>query len=173
MYGKNNIEGIRKFMVDEKQTLSVAESVTSGHLQVALSLAEGATGFFQGGITTYNLGQKARHLKVNPIHAEGCNSVSEKITDEMALHAIDLFSSDWSIAITGYASPVPELDINELFAHYSIAFKKLIVLRKKIRSIKQSPFDVQVEYTEIILKDFNEFLQSNVHRNNHLMPVQV
>ena len=172
MYSREDIEGIRKFMVHEKQTLSVAESVTSGHLQAALSLAEGATSFFQGGITTYNLGQKARHLKVNPIHAEGCNSVSETITDEMALHVVELFSSDWSIAVTGYASPVPEIGVHERFAHYSIAFKNHIVLKKKIQSLKENPFEVQLEFTDMILKTFNDFLRRNAHRNNYAMYVQ-
>jgi len=169
MYTQAHIEGIRKFMTHEKQTLCVAESVTSGHLQAALSLAEGATNFFQGGITTYNLGQKARHLKVNPIHAEACNCVSEKITDEMALHAIELFSSDWSVATTGYAATVPEMGIHHLFAFYSIAFRNRIVVSKKIESSKISPFDAQVEYAEIILKDFNLLLLHGLNKNNHVI----
>src|SRR5688500_4156368 len=111
MYNIKQIAAIKDYMLTHHQTLAVAESVTSGHLQAAISLANGATEFFQGGITAYNLGQKSRHLKIEPISASACNCVSEKITEEMAIHALELFSSDWALATTGYAAPIPELGI--------------------------------------------------------------
>ena len=92
MYNTKDISAIRDFMVSHKHTLAVAESVTSGHLQAAFSLANDASAFFQGGITTYNLGQKTRHLQINPIHAATCNCVSQTVSDEMARHATTLFS---------------------------------------------------------------------------------
>src|SRR5688572_33040104 len=109
---------VRDILLKRKQTVSVAESVTAGHLQVAFSLAENAMDFFQGGITVYNLGQKTRHLGVNPIHGIECNCVSEQIAVQMARQVNQLFLSDWGLAITGYASPVPEENITELFACY-------------------------------------------------------
>ena len=150
-------------MLKKNQTLAVAESVTSGHLQAAFSLADGATDFFQGGITAYNLGQKARHLKVDPIHALYSNCVSDRIAEEMALQALSLFSSDWAIAITGYAAPIPELDIRNLFAYYSIAFKNKIVLSKKITAGNVGIYEVQVFYTETVLKEFHIYLKGK-HR---------
>ncbi len=84
MYDEQVIQSIKKILLQRRQTIAVAESVTAGHLQVALASAENASQFFQGGITAYNLGQKSRHLKIEPIHAEGCNCVSDKIAIEMA-----------------------------------------------------------------------------------------
>ena len=106
-YDDKIIEDIKNLLIRRGQTIAVAESLTSGHLQVALASAQNASKFFQGGITAYNLGQKARHLKIEPIHAENCNCVSEKVASQMALNVVDLFSTDWSIGITGYAAPVP------------------------------------------------------------------
>jgi nicotinamide-nucleotide amidase len=117
------LTAIRKVLIQNKQSLAVAESVTAGQLQTAFSFAEKAMEFFQGGITTYNIGQKARHLHVDPIHAATCNCVSEKVAAEMAINVCSMFSSDWGIAITGYASVVPEEQIFELFAYYAISFK--------------------------------------------------
>ena len=77
---------------------------------------------FQGGLTVYNLGQKCRHLGVNPIQALECNCVSDKVAVEMAISVCKLFTSDWGIAITGYSTPVPESD-NKLFAYFAIAFQ--------------------------------------------------
>jgi nicotinamide-nucleotide amidase len=53
-----------QLLMKKKNTIAVAESVTSGNIQAVLSLAKDATAFFQGGITVYNIGQKCRHLLV-------------------------------------------------------------------------------------------------------------
>lgn len=159
MYHETNIAGIKNFMVSRKQTLSVAESVTSGHLQAAISLADGATDFFQGGITTYNLGQKSRHLQVDPIHALQNNCVSLKTTEQMALHSLMLFSSDWAIGITGYATPIPELGITDLFAFYAIAFHNKIVHSSKIQTSEKGAFNAQVFYANAVFGEFNSYLR--------------
>jgi nicotinamide-nucleotide amidase len=158
MYNKTLINSIAKFISRNNQTIAVAESVTSGHLQAAFSLAEGATDFFQGGITTYNIDQKSRHLNIDTEHALHCNCVSDQVAVEMALNAVKLFSSDWAIAITGYAATVPELGINNLFAYYAIAFRKKIVLTKKIEATEGEPNEVQMFYVNSILKSFSEYL---------------
>ena len=158
MYNMADIASIKNYMVAHRQTLAVAESVTSGNLQVAFSLADQATQFYQGGITTYNVGQKARHLNVNPIHALACNSVSEKVTEEMAIHALSLFSSDWSVAITGYAAPVPELGIKDLFAFYAIAFGGKVVQTKKIDAPHLGIYEAEVCFTGVVLHELSNFL---------------
>jgi len=63
---KKPLEHIKDYMLQHFETLAVAESVTSGHLQAAFSSADQATNFFQGGITAYNVGQKARQLCYKP-----------------------------------------------------------------------------------------------------------
>lgn len=62
LYNIDTLNKIKDFLIEGKQTLAVAESVTSGHLQAAFSAATLASKFFQGGITAYNIGQKSRHL---------------------------------------------------------------------------------------------------------------
>jgi PncC family amidohydrolase len=158
MYSTKEIAGIRKYLSTHQHTISVAESVTSGHLQAALSLAEGALEIFQGGLTAYNLGQKARHLHVDPIHAQTTNCVSQKVADAMAIHVAQLFSSYWGVAITGYAAPVPELGITELFAFYAVALEGRVVLRKKIFTREQEILKAQLDYTNMLLKDLHEYL---------------
>lgn len=162
MYNTEVIESIKGQIVSRNETLSVAESVTSGHIQAALSLAVEASRFFQGGMTAYNLGQKARHLHVNPIHATSCNSVSEVIAAEMALNALRLFSSDWSIGITGYASPLPDIGINQLYAFYAIAFRSQIVRHGEIESADRSPLNVQVFYANHVLAELDRCLKEHI-----------
>jgi len=167
MYNLEVINRIKDFLKEHGQTLSVAESVTSGHLQAALSLADGATEFFQGGITAYNLGQKARHLNVDPIHAESSNCVSEKVSEQMALNSIKLFSSDWAIATTGYAAPVPELKIEKLFVIFSFAFRDEIIKTKTINAPENKSLgETQVFYANTILKELKAVFQNLAKARN-------
>jgi PncC family amidohydrolase len=151
-------DGVRDTLLSNKQTVAVAESVTAGHLQVAFSMAEHAQEFFQGGITVYNLGQKSRHLHVNPIHALSCNSVSERVAAEMAKHITTFFMSDWGIAVTGYASPVPEKNIYELYACYSVYFRDKEIIRNTITAKNGTPAEVRRFYTEHIFDHFLRIL---------------
>lgn len=145
-------------MLERSETLAVAESVTSGNLQGVLSLADQATSFYQGGITAYNLGQKARHLKIDPIHGLEKNCVSEKVASEMANHVCGLFSSDWGIGVTGYAAPVPELKINTLHAYYAFSHNGEKVYSKKITAPKMSIPKAQHYFVATVLKDFDKQL---------------
>jgi nicotinamide-nucleotide amidase len=161
LYNLVMLNDIKDFLKASEQTLSVAESVTSGHLQAAFSLANEASFFFQGGITTYNIGQKARHLKIEPIYAELLNCVSQKVSNQMALECQKLFSSNYAIGITGYASPLPEKNIFELFAYYTISLDGSIKDFGKIFSEKKDPIEVQVDFSNQVIEAFFKLLHKN------------
>ncbi|HEY2725901.1 MAG TPA: CinA family protein, partial [Parafilimonas sp.] len=72
MFDKKLIDDIGNKLKEKNQSIAAAESVTGGLLQAAFSNAKAASFFFQGGITTYNIGQKCRHLLVEPLHAIEC-----------------------------------------------------------------------------------------------------
>jgi nicotinamide-nucleotide amidase len=152
------INRIKDILTERKETLAVAESVTSGHLQAAISLAEMASGFFQGGLTTYNLNQKTRHLHVDPIHAMSCNCVSKQVAEQMATHTHELFKSDWALAITGYATPMPDLGIDDLFAFYAVSFRGEVKKIELIRATKDHPLKVQRFYANAVLESFATIL---------------
>ncbi|HMJ67429.1 MAG TPA: nicotinamide-nucleotide amidohydrolase family protein [Cyclobacteriaceae bacterium] len=155
-----SLDVIRKKLVSGNETLGVAESVTAGNLQSAFSLAKDATEFFQGGLTLYNTGQKARHLFIDPIIAERTNCVSEKIAQSMAKGACKFFSSDWGIGITGYAAPVPEWNVgNTLFAWYAIAYRNVVVLTEKMECKKMEMSKVQQFYVRMVLRQLAKYLE--------------
>jgi len=165
LYNDEIIEKIKTILVAEKLTLSVAESVTSGHLQAAFSSAKDASKFFQGGITAYNAGQKCRHLNIEPIAALEDNCVTEKVSCEMAAQVNELFISDFGIAITGYAACMPEQGINNLFAFFAIAKKQEILLCNKITSDKQEGIDTQIDFTNQVIIKFLELLSDKKNRS--------
>ena len=96
---------LRRHMVALNKSLAVAESLTCGHLQAILGSASGASDFFHGGVTAYNLDQKVRHLGVDRTHAEAVDCVSERVATEMARGCCDLFDADYGVSTTGYAEP--------------------------------------------------------------------
>lgn len=151
LFDVRQIDKIKEYLIHKNETIAVAESVTAGLMQVALALAKDATKYFQGGLTAYNLGQKARHLLVEPIHAVNCNCVSQKVAEEMALNVCRLFNSDWGIGLTGYSSPVPESG-NKLFCFYAIVHHHKVVVKGKLTQAEDDAFKVQVHYVVDVIE---------------------
>lgn len=154
MSDRKLLEIIAENLTGKKETIAVAESVTSGLLMAEFSLAKNATAFFQGGIVAYNLGQKARQLRVDPIHADQTNSVSEEVARRMAREVANSFCSQWGISITGYAAPVPELKITHCFAFFSFNYNGAEVLTERIETHEKGQERVQRIYIDHILKVF-------------------
>jgi PncC family amidohydrolase len=157
VYNQTTINAIRDLLVNAGETIAVAESVTSGHLQAALSSGEEASKYFQGGLTAYNAGQKTRHLNIEPIYANKVNCVADKIASAMAIEVSKLFISDYGIGITGYATIVPECEKEGLFAWFAIAYKKEVVLLKKITTAKLG-INAQINYTEQVIEQLYDFI---------------
>ncbi|MGC3947033.1 MAG: CinA family protein [Chryseolinea sp.] len=145
-------------LISRHETLAVAESVTSGLLSRSFSLAENATDFLQGGIIVYNLGQKTKHLNVNPIHGQHSNCVSPEIAIQMALGVADKFCCEWGIAITGYAAPVPELNIKSCYAYYAIANNARVVHSNIIETKLTEQARVQQYFVDHLLDVFRDQL---------------
>jgi len=154
---KKMLKTIGSALIAKKQTIAVAESVTSGCLQLALSNIPDAADFYQGGLTAYNLQQKYKHLDVEPVHAAVVNSVSQQVANEMALHICKQFGSDWGIGVTGYATPVEESG-NRIFAYYAIAYRGKIKLNGSINPRKAKPEQIQFRYADYILKKLSTLL---------------
>lgn len=127
-----NLAQVADLLIKKKLTVAFAESCTAGLLQNIFSLADEAMMIFQGGMSVYNSGQKAKHLHINPVFAEQCNSVSKEIAEQMALEIALKFNSELGVAITGYAQKVPEEGINRCFAYISASLKGKTVVSKKI-----------------------------------------
>jgi PncC family amidohydrolase len=150
-FDSETLEKVAQALVKNGQTVAVAESVTAGNLQVAFSMAEGATEFFPGGMTAYNINQKVKHLKVDPVHALACNCVSEQVAKEMAREIAKLFNADWGIAITGYAAPIPEKNITELYACFAIYFREECKICKTVTGKGKDPLAVRYFYSNQVL----------------------
>ncbi|MFT3702986.1 MAG: CinA family protein [Agriterribacter sp.] len=158
LFDKIILETIGNKILQRQETIAVAESVTAGLLQFALSNIPDAAKFLQGGLTAYNLGQKYKHLQVEPLHAAAANCVSQKVAVEMATQVCTLFTSDWGIGITGYASPVPQSG-QALFVYYAVAHRGKVRAKGKIRAAPQDPPAAQLFYVNRILQTLVKLLK--------------
>lgn len=149
---KDLLEFIGQYLETANETVSTAESVTAGFLQFSFSQMKDASKFFKGGITAYTPEEKVKFLHVDEREARKYNSVSQHISDTMAVNVAKMFNTDWGIAVTGYATPVEESDF-KLFAYFSFAYKNQIILSRKIElnSGKES-ISAQLYYSECIIE---------------------
>lgn len=151
------LQMIKNSCANSNHTIAVAESVTSGCLQLLLSNAEGAQQFFQGGITVYNCSQKAIHLNIEPIFAQDCNGVDPIVAVQMAHQVCALFRSQIGIAITGYATKVPEENIDKLYAFLAIVKDGELLLDEKIET-QQEGIAAQWNYSADIIHKLSSIL---------------
>lgn len=107
-FSKIVLDRISYHLRERNETISAAESVTSGSIQLVFSQMPSAENFYNGGITTYTLEQKVKHLVVDQQEAEMANCVCKSITETMTFNVAKLFDSDRAVATTGYSKPVKE-----------------------------------------------------------------
>lgn len=96
---------IQEELVRRGQTLSVAESCTSGRLSKAFTDNSGASVFFEGGLVAYQNRVKERLLGVPSALIDTYDVVSREVVEAMVRGSIAMFHTDFAIATTGYAGP--------------------------------------------------------------------
>lgn len=153
-FHKNLLEYIGQSLMTADETIAVAESVTSGCLQLALSQMPNASLVYKGGMTAYALPIKVKLLGVDKEEAEKCDCVSENIVETMALNVAKLYETDWSIATTGYCTPIRNSSY-KIFAFFSFSYKGEIIYTGKLElHPKTQALNAQLYYTEFILGCF-------------------
>jgi nicotinamide-nucleotide amidase len=114
LYGKENElisdslkEVIKKVneKTGNKLTVSAAESITGGLISSMITDTPGSSEFFLGGIVSYSDFSKERLLNADRNILKQYGAVSRKICIEMAENAKEIFNSDYSVSVTGYAGP--------------------------------------------------------------------
>lgn len=158
----DQLELIKNFCIENGETIATAESVTSGAIQFMLSTAMQAQQFYQGGITAYNSAQKAIHLNTDPVYAEKVNGVSSELSAQLSRSACLLFRSQIGIGITGFATPMPEEGINEVFAYLSITRNGTLLVNEKLEPATIGP-NAQWEFAETAIHRLATILSNTKH----------
>ena len=89
----------------QQRFLSVVESCTGGAIAGEITILQGASSYFKGGMVAYATQIKTDVLGVDPTLVEKHSVVSQAVAQAMALKSNTVFGSQYAIATTGVAGP--------------------------------------------------------------------
>jgi nicotinamide-nucleotide amidase len=92
-------------LLQNKQTISVAESCTGGKISAWITEVTGASRYFKEGIVVYSNESKQRYCCVQTSTLEKYGAVSQQTAVELAQGIRKLANTDWGLAVTGIAGP--------------------------------------------------------------------
>ncbi|MDP8243137.1 MAG: competence/damage-inducible protein A [Candidatus Hinthialibacter antarcticus] len=108
IYSENDrtlAETVGALLMQQSQTLAVAESCTGGMLGSVLTDNPGASDYFKGGIIAYNNDVKRDCLGVDEGLLKQHGAVSQPVAEAMAQGARKALGADWGVSLTGVAGP--------------------------------------------------------------------
>ena len=108
IYGEGNYfleQTVFELLKERKATLATAESCTGGSIAAKITSVPGSSQVFLGGTVAYSNQVKTEHLKVPEALIEKHGAVSREVVEAMAKGALNVFGSDYSIAVSGIAGP--------------------------------------------------------------------
>ena len=161
----NYAERLKLLLSSNGKTIAVAESLTAGNLQTMISSVSGASDYFLGGVTAYNIDQKVNLLGVDRQHAQSVNCISPTVAEQMASGAKKLFGADITLATTGYAEPWPAENIENPFAFYAIDMNQTLT-SGRIDAGKRTRIEVQTFVAETVLSKLLEILTQSREATN-------
>ncbi len=96
---------INEMLWREHKTLSTAESCTAGRIASVITAVPGSSNYYKGGLICYADEVKEDILHVDANVIEEQTAVCGEVVKQMIVGANNLFHSDYSVAISGYAGP--------------------------------------------------------------------
>lgn len=143
-YGEFNVaKSIIKYLVENNQKLSVAESCTGGLISAAFTDIPGASAAFCGGVVTYNNEAKVQSLDIPETLIQQHGSVSAETAVAMATSVAEKFSTAYGLSATGFAGPQGGNEKNPVGTIYfgyhspSGAWSKRVVFRGDRQTVRQ------------------------------------
>ena len=124
---------LHNFCVEKKISISTAESCTAGLLASKITSISGASSFFKGGIISYQNDAKINVLGVSKSLIKDKSEVCSEVVEQMAESVRNIFSSDFSIATSGYAGPTGGSEANPLgTVFFAISSKDRIISKRLV-----------------------------------------
>ena len=102
---RQRASNIHSVLMDRKQTLALAESLTGGLLSYVLTIKPDASRFFLGSIVSYSYFAKTKFLTLPEELLTQKGAVNESACQLMTQSVKKNWKSDWALAVTGVAGP--------------------------------------------------------------------
>jgi nicotinamide-nucleotide amidase len=134
-------EAVFDWMVENKKTISFAESCTGGLLSHKITSMSGASQFFLGSIVTYSNQMKMDLLGVSQKTLDCYGAVSAEVVQEMLQGLFAKTQSDFGIAVSGIAGPLggsQDKPVGTIFVAIGQKGKKADVTMMHIKGNRQT-----------------------------------
>lgn len=115
---------------ERQQTVSLAESITSGLVASMLGSVPGVSYVLNEAYTTYSNASKQRILGVDERLIYTYNVVSEEVARAMVIGLFEKTKADLCAAITGYAGPTQEGSIPVGTVYMAVKYLKNVTVKK-------------------------------------------
>lgn len=96
---------INEMLWRNHKSLSTAESCTAGRIASVITAVPGSSNYYKGGLICYADEVKEELLHVDHEVIEKETAVCEEVVRQMVIGANQLFHTDYSVAISGFAGP--------------------------------------------------------------------
>ena len=151
---------IKKSLIENKLSLSTAESCTGGLISSYLTDIDGASNFIFQNFVTYSNESKNKFLNVSNETLKNFGAVSEQTAYEMAKGLLNY--ANCSIATTGILGPTggsKEKPIGLVYIGLGVKDKIKVI---KYISNKTNRYDIKVDIVITALNEFLKFIKSEV-----------
>jgi nicotinamide-nucleotide amidase len=98
-------DAVAKLLMEQKKTISTAESCTGGLIAKMLTDVSGSSAYFIHALVTYSNEAKQRFLGVPPSLIESHGAVSAEVAKAMAEGCRTAIETDYALSATGIAGP--------------------------------------------------------------------
>lgn len=98
-------ETIGEILREKGKKVTTAESCTGGNIARLIVSVPNSSDYFDGGVVAYSNEIKHRILGVKNETLEKYGAVSQQTVEEMALGVLNLYKTDYAIAVSGIAGP--------------------------------------------------------------------
>ena len=146
---------VYELLMKSGKSISVAESCTSGIIASKLTLFEGSSSFFKGGVVVYSDTSKHKVLGVSKNLIKKESSVSKKVAKSMAEKVSEKFNSDFAISSTGFASETKNKECTVGQVYIGLKTPKSIVVNEFLFSgdrqiiisqVKDKAFEMLIDH---------------------------
>jgi nicotinate (nicotinamide) nucleotide adenylyltransferase len=98
-------KAIGDLLRENGMTLSVAESCTGGLVSDRITDVPGSSDYYEGGVVSYGVQAKAKHLGIPLKYIERYGAVSPQVAERMAEGVRKVFKTTYGLSTTGVAGP--------------------------------------------------------------------
>lgn len=149
-------------LLNNKASLSTAESCTGGFIGHMLTSIPGSSNVYQGGAISYSYDLKEKMLGVSSETLLKFGAVSKETVEEMAKGALNQYNTDYSIACSGIAGPgggTEDKPVGTVWIAVAskdhVFSKKFIFGKERIQNIERTAVQALYLLLRFIRKELN------------------